>query len=75
MGWKIVFAPQALEELEQIVRFIAQDDPQAAIRFGDYLVSNEREHMSQRGQRTSFKKARDAVESINLSRGLDAIHV
>jgi toxin ParE1/3/4 len=38
MGWKIIFAPQALEELEQIVRFIAQDDPQAAIRFGDYLV-------------------------------------
>jgi plasmid stabilization system protein ParE len=27
MGWKIIFAPQALEELEQIVRFIAQDDP------------------------------------------------
>jgi plasmid stabilization system protein ParE len=38
MGWKIIFAPQALEELEQIVRFIAQDDPQTAIRFGDYLV-------------------------------------
>jgi hypothetical protein len=38
MGWKIIFAPQALEELEQIVRFIAQDDPQAAIRFGDYSV-------------------------------------
>ena len=26
MGWKIIFAPQALEELEQIVQFIAQDD-------------------------------------------------
>lgn len=38
MGWKIIFAPQALEELKQIVRFIAQDDPQATIRFGDYLV-------------------------------------
>jgi plasmid stabilization system protein ParE len=38
MGWKIIFAPQALEELEQIVRFIAKNDPQAAIRFGDYLV-------------------------------------
>ena len=38
MGWKIIFAPQALEELEQIVDFIAQDDPQAAVRFGDYLV-------------------------------------
>jgi plasmid stabilization system protein ParE len=38
MGWKIIFAPQALEELEQIVRFIAQDDLTAAVRFGDYLV-------------------------------------
>jgi len=38
MGWKIIFAPQALEELESIVRFIAQDDPTAAVRFGDYLV-------------------------------------
>jgi plasmid stabilization system protein ParE len=38
MGWKIIFAPQALEELEQIVRFIAQDDPVAAERFGNYLI-------------------------------------
>jgi toxin ParE1/3/4 len=38
MGWKIIFAPQSLEELEQIVRFIAQDDPRAAILFGDHLV-------------------------------------
>jgi plasmid stabilization system protein ParE len=38
MGWKVIFAPQAFEELEQIVRFIARDDPNAAIRFGDYLV-------------------------------------
>ena len=38
MGWKIIFAPQALEQLEQIVRYIAQDDPTAAERFGDYLV-------------------------------------
>jgi plasmid stabilization system protein ParE len=39
MGWKIIFAPQALEELEQIVHFIAQDDSEAAIRFGDYLAN------------------------------------
>jgi plasmid stabilization system protein ParE len=38
MGWKIIFAPQALEQLEQIVRYIAQDDPTAAERFGNYLV-------------------------------------
>jgi plasmid stabilization system protein ParE len=38
MGCKIIFAPQALEQLEQIVRFIAQHDPAAAERFGNYLV-------------------------------------
>ena len=38
MGWRIIFAPQALEQLEEIVGFIAQDDPAAAPRFGSYLV-------------------------------------
>ncbi len=38
MGYRIVFAPQAHARLAEIVRFIAQDNPQAAIRFGDYLV-------------------------------------
>lgn len=38
MGWKVVFAPQAHARLEQIVRSIAEDDPRAALRLGDYLV-------------------------------------
>jgi len=38
MGWKVIFAPQGIEQLEQIVRYIAQDDPIAADRFGNYLV-------------------------------------
>ena len=38
MGYKVIFAPQALEQLEQIVGYIAQDDPAAAERFGNYLV-------------------------------------
>ena len=38
MGYRIVFAPQAHARLGEIVRFIAQDDPSAAIRLGDYLV-------------------------------------
>ncbi|MBA3962048.1 MAG: type II toxin-antitoxin system RelE/ParE family toxin [Chthoniobacterales bacterium] len=38
MGYRIVFAPQAHARLEEIVRFIAQDNPRAAIRFGDYLI-------------------------------------
>ena len=39
MGWRVVFAPQAHARLEQIVRYIAQDDPRAAIRLGDHLVN------------------------------------
>ncbi len=38
MGYRVVFAPEAHARLAEIVRFIAQDDPQAAISFGDYLV-------------------------------------
>jgi plasmid stabilization system protein ParE len=38
MGWKVIFAPRAHARLAEIVRFIANDDPQTAIRFGDYLV-------------------------------------
>ncbi len=38
MVFKVVFAPQAHARLEEIVRFIAQDDPAAALRFGNYLV-------------------------------------
>jgi plasmid stabilization system protein ParE len=38
MGYKVVFAPRAHARLGEIVRFIAQDDAQAAVRFGDYLV-------------------------------------
>lgn len=38
MGYKVVFAPQARARLEEIVRFIAQDDPVAAFRFGSRLV-------------------------------------
>jgi plasmid stabilization system protein ParE len=38
MGFKIVFAPQALERLEEIVRYIAQDNPTAAEKFGFRLL-------------------------------------
>jgi toxin ParE1/3/4 len=38
MGFKIVFAPQAIERLEEIVRYIAKDNPTAAEKFGMYLV-------------------------------------
>lgn len=40
MGFKIIFSPQSLERLEQIVRHIAQDNPDAALRFGMKLIDH-----------------------------------
>jgi plasmid stabilization system protein ParE len=34
MGFKIIFSPELLEHLGEIVRYIAQDNPDAALRFG-----------------------------------------
>jgi plasmid stabilization system protein ParE len=38
MGFQVIFSPQAIERLEEIVRFISQDNPVAAKKFGLYLV-------------------------------------
>jgi len=38
MGCKVVFSPQALADLEAAVRFIAQNNPAAAVRFGNALI-------------------------------------
>jgi len=38
MGWKISFAPRARDRLVEIVRLIGRDNPEAAFRFGDYLI-------------------------------------
>ncbi|HEX5399272.1 MAG TPA: type II toxin-antitoxin system RelE/ParE family toxin [Verrucomicrobiae bacterium] len=38
MGCKIIFSPQAIADLEAAVRFIAVDNPEAAIRVGNGLI-------------------------------------
>ena len=38
MGCKIIFSPQALADLESAVRFIAEDNPDAAVRVGNALI-------------------------------------
>jgi len=38
MGFKIIFAPHAVERLEEIVRYIAKDNPSAAEKFGFRLL-------------------------------------
>ena len=38
MGCKIIFSPQAIVDLEEVVRHIARDDPVAAICIGNALI-------------------------------------
>jgi len=38
MGCKIVFSPQAIADLGAAVRFIAKDNPDAALRLGRALI-------------------------------------
>jgi addiction module RelE/StbE family toxin len=38
MGCKIIFSPQAIADLASAVRFIAQENPDAAVRFGNELI-------------------------------------
>jgi toxin ParE1/3/4 len=38
MGCKIIFSPQAIADLEAAVRFIAEENPDAALRIGNVLI-------------------------------------
>jgi toxin ParE1/3/4 len=38
MGCKIIFSPQAIADLEEVVRHIAKDDPITAARIGNALI-------------------------------------
>lgn len=38
MGCKIIFSPQAIADLEEVVRHIARDDPTTAKRIGNGLI-------------------------------------
>lgn len=38
MGGKIIFSPQAVADLEAVVRYIAEDNPEAAFRVGQALI-------------------------------------
>jgi toxin ParE1/3/4 len=38
MGSKVIFSPQAIADLEATVRFIAAENPEAALRVGNALI-------------------------------------
>ncbi|MCU0772231.1 MAG: type II toxin-antitoxin system RelE/ParE family toxin [Verrucomicrobia bacterium] len=39
MGWKVIVSPSALADLEDIVRYIARHNPDAAARMGHALIA------------------------------------
>lgn len=39
MGWKVIIAPSARADLEDIVRYIARHNPDAAVRMGNGLIA------------------------------------
>jgi plasmid stabilization system protein ParE len=40
MDYKVIYSPNANNDLAKIVRLVAQDDPQAALRLGKQLADN-----------------------------------
>jgi len=38
MGCKIIFSPQAVADLEEVVSYIAKEDPATAARIGNELI-------------------------------------
>jgi addiction module RelE/StbE family toxin len=38
MGCQIIFSPQAIADLEAAVKFIAEENPEAAVRAGNALI-------------------------------------
>jgi len=40
MGYKVVLSQRAIEDLAGIVLYIAENDPQAAVRFGNSLIDH-----------------------------------
>jgi toxin ParE1/3/4 len=38
MAWEVIFSARCRNDLEQIVKYIARDDPAAAERFGSKLI-------------------------------------
>src|SRR5687767_4490617 len=40
MGWSIVWTEPALQDLGELVRFIAKDNPDMAVRVGDEIVDH-----------------------------------
>jgi plasmid stabilization system protein ParE len=63
MGFQVVYAPRALEDLEQIVRYVAEDDSPAALRLG-YRLADQAESLGFQPHRGSVLRTRSGLRKL-----------
>ncbi len=63
MDFKVILSPLALADLEEIVRYIARDDPAAAGRLGNRLL-DEAESLTQLPYRGGSVRRRPGVRKL-----------
>lgn len=65
MDWQVILSPLALDDLEQIVRYVTQHDPQAAERLGNRLLDHA-ESLREVPQRRGPVRSRPGVRKLLL---------
>ena len=63
MGYKVILSPLALEDLEAIVRYVAQHDPSAAGRLGHRLL-DQAESLAELPRRGGNVRRRPGVKKL-----------
>lgn len=63
MGYKVTYAPLASDDLEQIVRYVAQENHDAALKLG-YRLANQAESLAHFPNRGSALKNRPGVRKL-----------
>ena len=65
MDYQVILSPLALDDLEQIVRYVASHDPQAAERLGNRLLDHA-EKLRDLPQRGGKVRSRPGVRKLLL---------
>ena len=65
MDFKVLITDSALTDLREIVEFIAQDDPQAASRLGEKLISRALS-LAMLPERHAYHDAQRAIRKMPL---------
>src|SRR5215471_16155269 len=74
MGCKIIFAPQAIADLAEIVSYIAKDNPEAAKRLGLALIDRDIGKISAHRRSLSQTSRRSEIGFQTVSHILPRLH-